>query len=219
MQIRRQHTLTAALAFAPLLALPAVAQAAIVANPTPSPQCGDNKAFFNPTLPPDISLPVGFKASVFAAGLNAPTGIAFRGDADNFEVYVLESGHGLPSICNDETLQPGGEFATNNPFTPDILVYNKNGKLIRGPLGKPTSMGGGFQPEGPAIDIAFVRGFDGGRLFATDSNQATHAHNGQNNSSRIVHSNCAANFTWASSAHKRNYPRGYFNNIYLVIQE
>jgi hypothetical protein len=26
----------------------------------------------------------------------------------------------------------------------------------------------------------------GGRLFATDSNQATHAHNGQNNSSRIV---------------------------------
>ena len=186
MQIRRQHTLTAALAFAPLLALPAVAQAAIVANPTPSPQCGDNKAFFNPTLPPDISLPVGFKASVFAAGLNAPTGIAFRGDADNFEVYVLESGHGLPSICNDETLQPGGEFATNNPFTPDILVYNKNGKLIRGPLGKPTSMGGGFQPEGPAIDIAFVRGFDGGRLFATDSNQATHAHNGQNNSSRIV---------------------------------
>ena len=58
MQIRRQHTLTAALAFAPLLALPAVAQAAIVANPTPSPQCGDNKAFFNPTLPPDISLPV-----------------------------------------------------------------------------------------------------------------------------------------------------------------
>jgi hypothetical protein len=99
---------------------------------------------------------------------------------------VLESGHGLPSVCNDETLQPGGEFAANNPFTPDILVFNKNGKLIRGPLGKPTSTGGGFQPEGPAIDIGFVRGFQGGRLFATDSNQATHAHNGQNNSSRIV---------------------------------
>jgi len=52
-------------------------------------------------------------------------------------------------------------------------------------LGKPTSSGG-FQPEGPAVDIAFVRGFSGGRLFATDSNQATHAHNGPNNSSRIV---------------------------------
>jgi glucose/arabinose dehydrogenase len=136
-------TLTAACAFVPLLALPAVVQAATVANPTPLPQCGDNKAFFNPTLPPDISLPPGFKASVFAAGLNAPTGIAFLGDADSFEVYVLESGHGIPSACNDESLQPGGTFASNNPFTPDILVYNKNGKLIRGPIGKPTASGDG----------------------------------------------------------------------------
>src|SRR2546422_819685 len=57
--------------------------------------------------------------------------------------------------------------------------------------------GGGLQPEGPAIDIAFEElrgeggdedegGAAGGRLFASDSNQATHAHNGQNNSSRIV---------------------------------
>jgi hypothetical protein len=53
-------------------------------------------------------------------------------------------------------------------------------------LGKPTSTGGGFQPSGPAIDIAFVNGFAGGRLFATDSNQSTHTHNGNNNSSRIV---------------------------------
>jgi hypothetical protein len=50
-------------------------------------------------------------------------------------------------VCNDETAWPGGEFATNNPFTPDILVFNQNGKLIRGPLGKPTSSGGGFQPR------------------------------------------------------------------------
>jgi hypothetical protein len=180
------RTLTAACAFAPLLALPAFAQAATVANPTPLPQCGDNKAFFNPTLPPDISLPSGFKASVFAAGLNAPTGIAFLGEADSFEVYVLESGHGIPSACNDESLQPGGTFASNNPFTPDILVYNKNGKLIRGPIGKPTASGDGFQPSGPAIDIAFERGLKGGRLFATDSDQSTHAHNGPNNSSRII---------------------------------
>ena len=173
-------------ASAPLLALPGVAQAAVVANPTPSTQCGANTAFFNPTLPPNIVLPQGFAASVFAAGLNAPTGIAFRGDANNFEVYVLESGHGLPSVCNDQSLWPGGEFATDNPFTPDILVFNKNGRKIRGPLGKPTADGGGFQPEGPAIDIAFVQGFSGGRLFATDSNQSTHQHNGNNNSSRIV---------------------------------
>jgi glucose/arabinose dehydrogenase len=142
-------------------------------------------AFFDPTLPPSINLPPGFTASVFASGLNAPTGIAFLGSASSFQVFVLESGHGLPSVCNDESMQPGGTFAANNPFTPDILVFNKNGRLIRGPLGKPTASGGGFQPSGPAIDIAFVSGLSGGPLFATDSNQSTHQHNGQNNSSRI----------------------------------
>ena len=161
MKLRRVHAFTGALAFAPLLAWPAVTQAAIVANPTPLPQCGDNTAFFNPTLPPNILLPPGFTASVFVAGLNSPTGIAFRGDASNFEVYVLESGHGIPSVCNDQSLWPGGEFAADNPFTPDILVFNKFGKMIRGPLGKPTPDGGGLQPEGPAIDIAFVKGFSG----------------------------------------------------------
>ena len=53
-------------------------------------------------------------------------------------------------------------------------------------MGKPTSSGGGFQPSGPAVDIAFVNGLSGGRLFATNSNQSTHRHNGQNNSSRII---------------------------------
>jgi glucose/arabinose dehydrogenase len=186
MELKRLHALTTACALAPLLALPGVAQAAVIANPTPSPQCADNTAFFNPTLPPNIVLPAGFTASVFAAGLNAPTGIAFRGNANNFEVYVLESGHGLPSVCNDQSLWPGGEFASDNPFTPDILVFNKTGGKIRGPLGKPTPDGGGFQPEGPAIDIGFVNGSSGGPLFATDSNQSTHQHNGNNNSSRII---------------------------------
>jgi hypothetical protein len=146
----------------------------------------DNTAFFNPKLSPSIDLPPGFTASVFASGLNAPTGIAFLGNASSFQVFVLESGHGLPSLCNDETLRPGGVFDVNNPFTPDILVFNQNGQKIRGPLGKPTSSGGGFQPSGPAVDIAFVNGLSGGRLFATDSNQSTHQHNGQNNSSRII---------------------------------
>src|SRR6516165_8676674 len=186
MKLRRLHAFTGALTFAPLLALPVATQAAIIANPTPSPQCSDNIAFFNPKLPPNIVLPAGFTASVFIAGLNATTGIAFRCDANKFEVYVLESGHGLPSVFNDQSLWPGGEFALDNPFTPDILVFNKNGIKIRGPLAKPTSDGGGLQPEGPAIDIAFVSGFSGGALFATDSNQSTHQHNGQNNSSRIV---------------------------------
>jgi glucose/arabinose dehydrogenase len=108
MQLKRLHALTAACAFAPLLALSAVAQAATVANPSTSPQCMDNTANFNPTLPPSIVLPPGFTASVFASGLNMPTGIAFLGNASSFQVLVLESGHGLPSVCNDETLWPGG---------------------------------------------------------------------------------------------------------------
>src|SRR5262249_10962134 len=126
--------------------------------------------------------------SVFVSGLNFPTGIAFLGNSQNFQVFVLESGHGLGgSRCNEQD-DPivGGTFSSTNPFTPDILVFNRNGQLIRGPLGKPRSRGGGLQPAGPAIDIAFVNGFSGGRLFATDSNQSTHGGVPPNNSSRIV---------------------------------
>ena len=68
MKLKRLHGITAACAFAPLLGLPTVAQAATVANPSTSPQCMDNTAFFNPTLPPSIVLPAGFTASVFVSG-------------------------------------------------------------------------------------------------------------------------------------------------------
>jgi hypothetical protein len=144
MQLKRSQTLVAALAFAPFLSLPAVAANTTVANPI----CPDNTANFNPTLPPSIDLPPGFTASVFAFGLNFPTGIAFLGDSQNFQVFVLESGHGLGgSRCNEQGSIPGGDFASNNPFTPDILVFNRNGKLIRGPLGKPTPSGAGSSPQ------------------------------------------------------------------------
>ncbi len=155
---------------------------------------------FDPGNGQDIVVPPGYTVSVFAKGLNFPTGIAFRAkdDDDNghggkggaFEVYVLESGHGLPSSCNDEQLWQSTQSG-KNPFTPDILVFDSHGTLLR-TLGKPTDAtsdtGGGnsFLPHGPAVDIAFEHGLSGGRLFATDSNQATHTHNGQNNSSRIV---------------------------------
>jgi len=184
MQCKRLSILTTAVVFAPFLPLPAAANN-VVTNPSTSPQCMANTGNFNPTLPPGIVIPPGFTASVFVAGLNMPTGIAFLGSSSSFQVLVLESGHGIPSVCNDETLWPGGVFDINNPFTPDILVFNQAGTKIRGPLGKPTSTGGGFQPSGPAIDIAFVNGTSGGLLFATDSNQSTHTHNGNNNSSRI----------------------------------
>jgi len=170
-----------AVALSPML--PASAAATTVVNPL----CPDNTALFNPDRGEDIVLPSGFQVSVFKKGLNFPTGIAFlsRDGGKAFEVYVLESGHGLPSRCNDQSAWPAGEFADDNPFTPDILVFNQAGHLLR-VLAKPTADGRGLQPEGPAIDVAFENGLAGGRLFASDSNQATHAHNGQNNSSRIV---------------------------------
>jgi glucose/arabinose dehydrogenase len=180
MQTNRTHTLTAAFAFAPLLALPSVAAAATVTNPL----CPHESVLFNPDQGQDIVLPAGFKVSVFASGLNAPTGIAFLGNSQSFQVYVLESGHGLPSVCNDQSALGSGDFDPNNPFTPDILVFNQNGNLIRKNLGKPTTTGG-LQPAGPAVDIAFEHGLKGGRLFATDSNQSLRT-TGNNNSSRIV---------------------------------
>ena len=66
----------------------------------------------------------------------------------------------------------GGEFSPTNPFTPGIQVCNESGQLLHGPLAKPLAKGGGLLPRGPAIDIAFEKGFQGWQLFATDSNQA-----------------------------------------------
>jgi hypothetical protein len=163
----------------------AASAAAGTAPTVVNPICKDNTALFNPGNGEDIVVPAGYKVSVFKAGLNFPTGIAFRRTHDKgFEVYVLESGHGLPSICNEQGSFGSGTFDPANPFTPDILVFDETGSLVRGPLAKPTGSNG-LQAEGPAVDIAFEHGLHGGRLFATDSNQATHG-NGQNNSSRLV---------------------------------
>lgn len=180
--MKHLYGFSAAAALAAISWAPATAVAATAINPI----CPSETALFAPGHGQDITVPPGFTVSVFAAGLNFPTGIAFLGNRNHFEVYVLESGHGLPSICNEQGSFGKGDFDPTNPFTPDILVFNQNGTMIRGPLAKPSAPGVGLQPEGPAVDIAFSHGFNGGTLFATDSNQATHAHNGQNNSSRIV---------------------------------
>ena len=188
------------LGMALMLMLPTPIPGSAQSNMASNPLCPGEAVLYNPGNGEDIVVPSGFKVSVFARDLNFPTGIAFRGSGEHFQVYVLESGHGLPSRCNDETKWPGGTFASDNPFTPDILVFDQEGNPIAGPLAKPTAGGGGFQPHGPAIDIAFGPGGEdegarrsyedegeghGARLFATDSNQATHG-GGQNNSSRIV---------------------------------
>jgi hypothetical protein len=169
-----------------LVAMSPPAFAVILSNPI----CMNNTANYSPGTGADIVVPPGFKVSVFASGLNFPVGIAFAGNKNNFQVYVLESGHGLPSICNDETSAVvGGQFSPTNPFTPDILVFNQNGVKIAGPLAKPTAAGVGLLPHGPSVGIAFEKGFQGGRLFVTDSDQAirsTPPSGNPNNSSRIV---------------------------------
>ena len=99
---------------------PVAAQAAVLSNPI----CTDNTAFFNPRQGQDIVVPPGFKVSVFTSGLNFPTGIAFRRAGAGFEVYVLESGHGLPSRCNDqESPVVGGPSARQIP-SPLTSLYS-----------------------------------------------------------------------------------------------
>src|SRR6266487_953490 len=131
--------LPVALLFALALTLPTLATAQTRGNPL----CPGEDVFFNPGHGQDIVVPTGFEVSVFAKGLNFPTAVAFRGDRGRFEVYVLESGHGLPSRCNDETSSVvGGELSATNPFTPDIRVFDKSGtELKRSPLAKPTKSG------------------------------------------------------------------------------
>ena len=144
--------------------------------------------YYNPANGQDIVVPKGYKVEVWAKDLNFPTDIVFLGDKHNFTAYVLESGTGLPGACNNNnTGAYGGKFAAENPFTPGVLVLNKNGKKIAGPLAKPTASGGGLQPDGPAIGLAFERGLKGGRLFVSDSNQGIRGAPGQgNNTSRIM---------------------------------
>src|SRR5437762_8641471 len=165
--------------------LPTTAQAQTRTNNTTA--CEGNVVNYNPANGEDIVVPKGFKVERFSKqDLNFPTGIAFLGSKSDFKVLVLESGHGLPSRCNDrEDPAYGGGFSPTNPFTPDILVLDKSGNKIAGPFAKPTGPGNGLQADGPAIDIGFENRAQGGRLFATDSNQSIRT-SGNNNSSRIV---------------------------------
>ena len=102
-----------------------IPQFAAVAAPLPTignPACPGEDVFFDPGNGEDIVVPAGYQISVFAKGLNFPTGIAFQGNAQQFKVYVLESGHGLPSPCNEQTHPAfGGVFAPSNPMELDIL--------------------------------------------------------------------------------------------------
>ena len=121
-----QRALKNVILFAVSVALPSAASAMTVGNPL----CPGEEVSFNPDNGQDIGLPDGFKVSVFAKGLNFPTGIAFRGNSHRFEVYVLESGAFPASRCNN-----GAAWQANglpgNPFTPDVVVFDQNAKPLR----------------------------------------------------------------------------------------
>ena len=93
------------------LMLPSIAVAGTAGNPL----CPGEEVSFDPGNGEDIIVPAEFMVSVFAKGLNFPTGIAFRGNSRRFEVYVLESGSFPASPCNN-----GVEWQTKglpgNPF-------------------------------------------------------------------------------------------------------
>src|SRR5207249_3857683 len=71
-----------------------------------NPVCPVESVFYDPGHGQDIVLPEGYKIEVFAKDLNFPTDVVFLGNKNNFKVFVLESGTGLPSRCNDNTKVP-----------------------------------------------------------------------------------------------------------------
>jgi len=187
------------LALAVALALAGMTAATAVSAQTKrNPACVDldgEAVFYNPGNGEDIVVPRGYKVEVFAKDLNFPTAIAFVGSKNKFNVVVLESGTGLPGACNNNDHPAfGGKFNPANPLTPGILLFDQNGRRVGGPIGKPTAAGAGFQPDGPAIGLAFEHGFNGGTLFATDSNQGVRgAVGGGNNTSRVLTVDLARN--------------------------
>ena len=135
---QRMSSIAVALALAGMAAVPMAGWAQTKSNPN----CPAETVFYNPGHGEDIVVPKGFKVEVFARDLNFPTDVAFVGNKDRFQVVVLESGTGLPSRCNDNrTPQTGGPFAPDNPFTPDVIVFDQSGRQISGRLGKPTPAG------------------------------------------------------------------------------
>jgi hypothetical protein len=167
MLFKTTRNLGCALVISTGLMLSSIAVAGTAGNPL----CPGEEVSFDPGNGEDIIVPAGFMVSVFAKGLNFPTGIAFRGNSRRFEVYVLESGSFPASPCNNG-VEWQAKGLPGNPFTPDLLVFDQNAKLLRA-LGKPTDAAtrsaNVFQPGGGAVDIAFERGFEGGQLFATDN--------------------------------------------------
>src|SRR5438552_12676906 len=111
--------------------------AAVVATTAANAACPGEDVKYDPGNGQDIVVPRGYKVEVFARDLNFPTGLAFMrsGDSDAFKILIVESGTGLPGRCNNNADPAwGGRLSKTNPFTPDVLVLDQDGKVVRGPL-------------------------------------------------------------------------------------
>src|SRR5262245_57204496 len=180
--------LAVVLALAGILVTSSLASAVVLGNAA----CPGEQVIFDPGQGQDIFVPPGYKVEVFASGLNFPTGIAFKGDSRRFEVFVTETGTGVPGRCN------GAEFFrdnatpavpdSQNPFLPQVRVLDDDGNTLR-ILGRATSVAARESPSflhAPTIGLAFERDFHGGRLFVTDSLQGARGAQGPKDSSRTV---------------------------------
>jgi len=152
--------------------------------------CPEENVFFNPSQGEDIIVPPGYTVEVFASGLDFPAGIAFKGNAKSFEVYVTEAGTSLPGRCNgaEEFKTATGVADAQNPFLPQVRVLDQDGNTLRR-LGRATSVADRALPtflHAPTIGITFEREFKGGKLLVTDSRQGIRGALGPKNSSRIV---------------------------------
>ena len=123
--VRRLLMLTTLLAAFLLVHVPLAAAVTTATNPI----CPAEEVFYNPGNGEDIIVPAGYKVEVFARDLNFPTGIAFRGNRNTFQVFVLESGTGLPGRCNNNAAVPvsTGVFDPDNPFTPGLVIFDLTG--------------------------------------------------------------------------------------------
>jgi hypothetical protein len=130
---------------------PVTAAPVIVGNAA----CHGEEVFFDPGNGEDIIVREGYRVEVFAKGLNFRRQSPSPRTKNQFRVFVLESGRGLPSRCNDnEDSAFGGKFSATNPLTPDILVFDQNGHQLAGPLGKLTPEGAAFNRMVPPLASA-----------------------------------------------------------------
>src|SRR6185295_9136247 len=111
---RKLSSIAVAVALASVAAVPAVAWAQGVNQ-----NCPEESVYYNPGNGEDIIVPKGFKVEVFASGLNFPTDVAFVGGKDDFKVYVLESGTGLPGRCNNRNGIPAENGHPPKPYPGD----------------------------------------------------------------------------------------------------